>query len=159
MRGTVVPSTPFFKLTAGLDYSFNKFLYGNLQYVHGFIDEFGAGKQCYALPGEKPGGLSRCEDRIGDYLVLGFDLKFFSDALLIRFFGAFKLPHVDDKITGTETVDQRFTAVLFPQIAWAVWDATELTLGAFVFLGDKSTKFGDPAAGASELFLKAKFQY
>ncbi len=151
-RGTVVPSTPFFKLTAGLDYSFNKYLYGNIQYVHGFIDEFGAGKQCYALPGEKAGGATRCEDRVGDYFVLGADLKLFSDALLIRFFGAFKLPHADE-------LDQRFTAVLFPQIAWAVWDATELTLGAFVFLGDRSTKFGDPAAGASELFLKAKFQY
>ena len=51
------------------------------------------------------------------------------------------------------------TAVLFPQIMWAVWDATELSLGAFVFLGDRSTKFGDPAAGASEIFLKAKFSY
>jgi hypothetical protein len=151
-RGTVIPSTPFFKLTAGLDFSWNKYLYTNLQYVHGFIDEFGAGKQCYALPGEKAGGATRCEERIGDYLVVGADLKLFSDQLLIRMFGAFKVPHADE-------TDMRFTAVIFPQIAWAVWDATELTLGAFVFLGDRSTKFGDPTAGASELFLKAKFTY
>ena len=31
--------------------------------------------------------------------------------------------------------------------------------GSFVFLGDRSTKFGDPAAGATELFLKARFTY
>ena len=37
--------------------------------------------------------------------------------------------------------------------------ATELSVGAFVFLGDSSTKFGDPAAGASEVFAKAKFTY
>ena len=38
-------------------------------------------------------------------------------------------------------------------------ERTELSLGAFVFLGDRASKFGDPAAGASELFLKAKFTY
>lgn len=151
-RGTVIPSEPFFKLTAGIDYSWNKYLYTNLQYVHGFIDEFGAGKECYALPGELPGGHTRCERRIGDYLVLGSDIKLFSDQLMIRIFGAFKIPHHDE-------LDPRFTAVLFPQIAWAVWDATELSLGAFVFLGDRATKFGYPAAGATELFLKAKFTY
>jgi hypothetical protein len=40
-----------------------------------------------------------------------------------------------------------------------VWDAIELSLGAFVFLGDRSTKFGDPAVGASELFAKAGFTW
>ena len=49
-RGTVIPSTPFLKLTAGVDFTWNKYLYSNLQYVYGFIDEFGAGKQCYARP-------------------------------------------------------------------------------------------------------------
>jgi hypothetical protein len=151
-RGTVIPSTPFLKLTAGLDYSWNKYLYTNLQYVHGFIDEFGSGKQCYALPGEGPGGATRCENRIGEYLVAGADLKLFNEALLVRFFGAFRVPDIHDEMP-------RFTAVLFPQLAWAVWDATELTLGAFVFLGDSASKFGDPAAGASEIFLKAKFTY
>jgi hypothetical protein len=151
-RGVVVPSTPFVKLTAGLDYSFNKYLYGNLQYVYGFIDEFGAGKQAYALPKAQIGDTPRLEARIGHYLVAGADLKLFSDALLIRFFGAFKVPQIGDE-------SPRFTAVLFPQLAWAVWDATELSLGAFVFLGDRASKFGDPAAGASELFLKAKFTY
>lgn len=151
-RATVVPSTPFVKLTAGVDYTWNKYLYSNLQYVYGFIDEFGAGKQCYARPNSAIGDEPRCEARIGHYLVVGSDLKLFSDQLLIRFFGAFKVPQIDDQ-------DPKFTAVLFPQIAWAVWDATELSLGAFIFLGDHDTKFGDPAAGASEIFLKARFTY
>jgi hypothetical protein len=151
-RGTVIPSTPFVKVTAGLDYSWNKYIYSNLQYVYGFIDEFGAGKQCYALPGAHVGDEPRCESRIGHYLVVGSDIKLFSDQLLIRLFGAFKVPQLDDE-------SPKFTAVLFPQIAWAVWDATELSLGAFVFLGERDTKFGDPAAGASELFMKARFTY
>jgi hypothetical protein len=151
-RGTVVPSTPFVKVTGGMDFTWNKYLYSNLQYVYGFIDEFGAGDQCFARPGAMIGDAPRCEARIGHYLVLGSDLKLFSDQLLIRFFGAFKVPQIGDQ-------DPKFTAVLFPQIAWAVWDATELSLGAFVFLGDRDTKFGDPAAGASEIFLKARFTY
>ena len=72
--------------------------------------------------------------------------------MLLRFFGAFKVPQVGDQTP-------HFTAVLFPQIVWAVWDATELSVGAFVFLGPSDSKFGDPAAGATELFLKAKFTY
>jgi hypothetical protein len=151
-RGVVIPSTPFLKLTAGVDYSFNKYLYGNLQYVYGFIDEFGAGKQAYALPGAAIGDPARTEARIGHYLVAGADLKLFSDQLLIRMFGAFKVPQIGDE-------SPRFTAVIFPQLSWAVWQATELQLGAFVFLGDRASKFGDPAAGASEIFLKAKFTY
>jgi hypothetical protein len=152
-RGTVIPSTPFLKLTAGADFTWNKYLYSNLQYVYGFIDEFGSGQQCYARPNPTlVFGDNRCEARIGHYLVVGSDLKLFSDQLLIRFFGAFKVPQMGDE-------DPKFTAVLFPQIAWAVWDATELSVGAFVFLGDRDTKFGDPAAGASEIFMKARFTY
>jgi hypothetical protein len=151
-RGVVIPSTPFVKLTAGLDFSWNKYLYTNLQYVYGFIDEFGAGRQGYALPGAHVGDTPRMEARIGHYLVAGADVKLFSDQLLVRLFGAFKVPQIGDELP-------RFTAVLFPQLAWAVWDATELSLGAFVFLGDSASKFGDPAAGASEIFVKAKFTY
>jgi hypothetical protein len=151
-RGVVIPSTPFVKLTAGVDYSFNKHIYANFQYVYGFIDEFGAGRSFYARPGAAIGAPARAEARIGHYLVAGADFKLAHDALLLRFFGAFKIPQVGDE-------DPHFTAVLFPQIVWAVWDATELSLGSFVFLGPRDSKFGDPSAGATELFLKAKFTY
>ena len=40
-----------------------------------------------------------------------------------------------------------------------VADATELMLGGFILLGDRSTKFGDPAAGASEIFVKARVSF
>jgi hypothetical protein len=163
-RPVVIPSTPFFKLTVGLDYSWNKYLYTNVQYVHGFIDEFGAGVQTYAKQGAHPGDAPRVEDRIGDYMVVGADLKLFNEALLVRLFGAFKLPHADEpvqeKCDSLSVCSQaKFTAVIFPQLAWAVWDATELSLGAFIFLGDRDTKFGDPASGASEIFAKARFTY
>jgi hypothetical protein len=149
-RPTVVPSTPFVKSTIGFDLTINKYLYTNVQWVHGFIDEFGAGRAI--RPGVRVGAPPRTESGLGDYLVLGLDLKLLQEVLLIRVFGAFRIPHVDDQ-------DPKFTAVLFPQLSWAVWDGTEISLGSFVFLGDRSTKFGDPAAGATEVFLKAKFTY
>jgi hypothetical protein len=151
-RGTVIPSQPFVKLTAGIDYTWTKWLYSNLQYVHGFIDEFGGGQQCFAYAHAQIGDTPRCEARLGHYIVVGSDIKLFSDQLLLRFFGVFKIPQIGDQ-------NPKFTSVLFPQIAWAVWDATELSVGGFVFLGDHDTKFGDPAAGASEVFMKARFTY
>ena len=165
-RALVIPSTPFFKLTVGADMSVGSHVYLNAQYLHGFVDEFGAGKAMHPLenpsnscaadnmmPGcENP----RVDQRIGDYLVGGMDLKLASDVLLIRVFGIIKVPSLDNWHFEST---YKPTGVLFPQISWAVWDATELACGAFLFLGDRTTKFGDPAAGASELFVKAKFTY
>jgi hypothetical protein len=157
-RATNISGTPFFKLTIGGDYSIGSHVYINAQYVHGFIDEFGAG--VVARPKKNPsdpGELPRVEQRIGDYLVAGADVKLASDTLLLRFFGVLKVPSIDWE---TKSFDPwAFTMVLFPQVAYTVWDGAELSLGAFVYLGDRTTKFGDPAAGASELFTKAKFQW
>ena len=151
-RGIVIPKTPFPKVTFGVDYSFNKYVYANFQYVYGFIDEFGAGKQGYPKVGAMVGDRPRLESRLGHYFVLGPDIKVLDERLLIRLFGAFKIPQWDDP-------SKKFTAVLYPQLAYAVAAGTELALGAFIFLGDRSTKFGDPAAGATEIFLRGKFTY
>ncbi|HEX2570240.1 MAG TPA: DUF1302 family protein [Polyangia bacterium] len=184
-RPVVVPSTPFFKLTVGADYSIGEHVYLNAQYLHGFIDEFGAGVAVRlprygpgspASPGAQPKDfVPRIEQRIGDYFVTGVDLRFRGGTVLTRFFGVFKVPSPNPRFNPSAPEcataqsdlfpncrrfdDRRFTAVLFPQLIWQVWDSTELTLGAFVFLGDRSTKFGDPAAGATELFAKAKFTF
>ncbi len=40
---TIVDSRPFAKWTLGFDYTFNKYVFMNVQWVHGFPDEFGAG--------------------------------------------------------------------------------------------------------------------
>ena len=163
-RATVISNAPFFKLTIGADMSFGQHVYVNLQYLHGFIDEFGAGKDARGRQdvndpkkADDPRYGPLLTQRIGDYLVGGLDLKFFSDALLLRVFGVIKLPSLDP--TSWKLDPYRPTGVLFPQLTWTVWDGTDLMLGAFIFLGDRSTKFGDPAAGASEVFLKGRFQF
>jgi len=151
-RGTVIPSTPFAKYTIGVDYTFKNGFYLNFQYVHGFIDEFGAGRQGYAKAGAAVGDAPRLEERIGEYLVPTLQMKFFSDQVLVQLAGAIKIPSILD-------VEKKSCAVVNPLVEWAVWDATSLALGAFIFIGDHDTKFGDPAAGASEIYAKAKFTY
>lgn len=155
---TVVERTPFAKATVGIDYNIKGRVYFNIQYVHGFIDEFGAGRAARPRTNaidinEKP----RVESRIGDYVVAGLDIKMLGDRLLLRLFGVYKLPSFE--LTTKMWDDYAPTGVLFPQIAWTVWDATELSIGGFVMLGDRSTKFGDAAAGASEIFARARVSF
>jgi hypothetical protein len=156
LRPYVVSKTPFVKATVGADYTLaGGKIYLNLQYVHGFIDEFGSGRA--ARPRAEPGAPIRFESKLGDYLVGGMDLKLLRDRLLLRLFAVLKLPSVD---LETRLWDEYApTGVIFPQIVWTVWDATELMVGSFIMLGDRSTKFGDPAAGGTEVFAKAKISF
>jgi hypothetical protein len=157
-KPVVVESTPFVKATVGIDYTIAQRVYLNVQYVHGFIDEFGAGRA--ARPRRDSINLAespRIEARVGDYIVAGVDIKALRERLLFRLFAVFKLPSVD--LESRLWDDWAPTGVLFPQIVYHVFDGTELMLGAFIMLGDRSTKFGDPAAGGSEVFVKAKVSF
>jgi len=66
-----VPTTPFVKATAGLDWSYHDWFYINLMYVRGFFDEFN----------DKYG--------IHNYLVFATEFKFKQNEVQIRFAGAF----------------------------------------------------------------------
>jgi hypothetical protein len=178
VRGTIVPTTPFLKLTVGADMTIAGKLYINMQYIHGFIDEFGSGKAVHALnnplAAKDQSETPRVEQRLGDYIVAGADVHLASDRLLLRVFAVIKLPSLNFSPGAGESVTDefqlcdpakmqatcyKFTGVLFPQLIWSVWEATELSVGGFIFIGDRTTKFGDPAAGASEVFAKAKFSF
>ncbi len=69
---TLLEEGSFWKLAAGLDYSFTSWWYLNAQYLHGFVDEFGA-------------------DNLNDYVVAGSDLKFFNDQMTLRLFGIYQM--------------------------------------------------------------------
>jgi hypothetical protein len=62
----------FVKAVVGVDHSPFPWWYINVQYLHGFVDEFGA-------------------DHLDDYVVAGSDFKFFDDRLLLRLFGILNL--------------------------------------------------------------------
>jgi hypothetical protein len=127
---TVIDDTPFAKWTIGLDYTFSEHVYANVQWVHGLVDEFGAG-----VPGQKGWGISEgdtvrasgvtSEDadsvvcalgkdgtqcayellapRLADYAVAGLDLRFANNKGLLRLFGILALNGIDESFYNAET--------------------------------------------------------
>ncbi len=191
-RPLIFPDTPFAKWVVGLDYTFNRHLYVNLQWVHGLVDEFGAGDWINegwatraggvapdanllgcALLDEKRGEKCAVEllhPRIGDYLVLGTDIKLFGDKLLARLFLILDLSGIHEE-RWDEQAKQRvrnhhglfsaegFSAVIFPELTYNLGRGFELSGGALVQLGKSHTKFGDPAAGGSEVWTRARLSF
>lgn len=49
--------------------------------------------------------------------------------------------------------------MVFPQISFSPYASVDLTLGAFLYVGDADTKFGSPLTGPSTVFLKAKMTF
>jgi len=102
----VLDNTPFMKWVLGLDYTFGEHVYVNAMWVHGLVDEYGAGdwikkgyvvRQSGVIEGAnvlacalgKTGEACAREilrPRLGDYVVLGADYKFSNQAGTFRLF-------------------------------------------------------------------------
>jgi hypothetical protein len=126
----VTDNRPFAKWVLGLDYQFNRFIYMNTQWVHGFVDEFGAGDwmqpgvatrasdvsaatdcdfdlAAFAGTGEKCAGEWN-KPRLGDYLVWGTDFKALQGSFTFRLFTIWDLIGVY-RSTWDETAGARTT--------------------------------------------------
>jgi hypothetical protein len=194
----VVDDTPFLKWTVGLDYAFGDHVYANVQWVHGLSDEFGAGDFLHAGSSLRQSGVttndadtrSRCvlsaqltllgdgtrcarevlAPKLGDYIVLGVDLKFLDDAALLRLFTIWSMSGVTIE-QWSESQNKRvsnhfgiftkegFSAVLFPELTYNLGSGLELGAGALIELGKDYSKFGDPAAGGSTVFTRARYSF
>jgi hypothetical protein len=106
--------------------------------------------------------------RQADYLVLGVDVKFLDDQLLTRLFTIWDLSGYGESFYDPELGYRRtdyhafytpegFSAVLFPEISYNFGNGLELASGALVQLGKSYTKFGDPVAGGSVAFARARY--
>lgn len=134
MEAVNVSSSPFIKATLGLDYTFTRWLYVNIQYVRGFFDEF--------------------NDRYGihNYLAPAADLKFADDAVRLRLAGAWNL----DDLSAAAFPE--VTWVILPSVEltgglWAYLGDTK-PLDPYSYGG--RSKFGQKAAGRSVAYLRAK---
>jgi len=186
-RPIVVEDKPFFKWTVGLDYTFGGMLYVNAMWAHGLADEYGAGdwiygtdtvRQAGTLGGvpeivgcaiAQDGGLCAHEvlrPRIGDFLVLGFDVRFLDDQALARLFTILELSgYTRSTVRGGERLEtslpfytpEGFSAAIFPEFSYNFGNGLELGAGALFNLGKSYTKFGDPAAGGSITFVRARY--
>jgi hypothetical protein len=140
----------FIKATVGMDYTPFPWWYINVQYLRGFVDEFGANK-------------------LGDYLVAGMDFKMLRDKLLLRIFGLVKFPVtcdtdrfglcLEDTGPGARRRREDASAAIFPQIVVAPVNGAEFTVGAFLYFGARDTKFGSPTTGASTVFARARILF
>ena len=179
---TVVDDTPFAKWNLGVDYTLFGRALISIQWVHGFVDEFGAGDFIHpgyaAVRGVSP---EECGDpelcvtetlrrRLGDYLVVGGDARFFSDKLLTRLFVVWDLTGlVKDSYNRRTRTRQRSlvspfskegaSAVIFPEITYNAGGGVELSVGALAKLGGDTSKFGDPAAGGTDIWTRARYSY
>ncbi len=142
-------SHPFVKSTIGVDYTAGKHVYLQAQYLHGFIDEFGAG-------------------HMGDYLVGGTDLIFFGRHLVFRTFAVVDFPRLDKSLprsnTGPYAIvgfnDDKASVVVAPDlIIVPPWGFATFELGGFAFFGRYDTKFGQPATGSSIVYFKVTGQF
>jgi hypothetical protein len=186
----VVDATPFLKWVVGLDYTFGEHVYVNAQWVHGMMDEYGAGDFIHKGWAVRQGGASeganllscalqrdgtQCarevlRPRLGDYVVLGMDLKFMDTALLIRTFfivdvTGFVVEEWDDeagKRVQTKLSPfskEGYSVVIFPEVGYNFGNGLELAAGVLLQLGEDYTKFGDPAAGGSLAWTRGRFSF
>jgi hypothetical protein len=196
----VVSSDPFAKWTVGVDYTVAAgpaTIMFNAQWVHGLVDEFGAGDWAFGdavavrqseaiggavgdpgpalLPCATEGRGRECarevtRPKVADYLVFGTDINFARNRGLFRLFTLWDLSGytVD---SWNQNRNQRvrehfslltpegFTAVLYPELRYNLGYGFELHAGLLLQLGRNYTKFGDPAAGGSQVFVRGKFSY
>jgi hypothetical protein len=154
ITGDTVEERPFVKYTIGADYTINEYLFVTGQFIHGFIDEFGA-------------------SAVNDYWMLNGDLKLLGEKLLIRLSVIGELPHDDDDIELDDDDDGRPESlaigatndgaigsfVITPTITLRPMDGLELALGSYFLFGHEESKFGMPAAGPSLAFFRAKASF
>jgi hypothetical protein len=117
----------FFKVTAGVDYSIFYWWYINVQYMHGFVDEWGM-------------------NDLSDYLVAGSDFKLFAERLLLRMF----------TVISINPDEEDYSVILYPEMTFSFWQDVDFVLGGLFHVGDRTTKYGSPLAGPSMVFLKGK---
>jgi hypothetical protein len=134
IKNVNVPATPFVKATAGVDYTFTKWLYMNAMYIRGFFDEF---NDLYGLH---------------NYVTLAADLKFLDNELQIRLSGILDCNDLSNVAYG------QITWVVVPSVEMT-WGA--FYFGGDTNMKDpldysSRYKFGQKAAGRSFAFFKTK---
>ena len=169
-RPTIIEGDVFAKWTLGVDYTVNKFLYLNGQWVHGMADEFGAGD--FLRPGTvvRAGGADWeiLRNRIGDYAVVGADIL--TGPATLRLFSVVDVTgyvkESGDTSGGARQVDEYspfskegFSAVLYPELMFNMGTGLTASVGTIQMFGESYTKFGDLAAGGDLVFVRGRYQF
>ncbi len=186
----VLEQKPFLKWVLGLDYTFGEHVYVNAMWVHGMVDEFGAGdfitpgyavRQSGVVEGanilscalSKNGETCAREilrPRLGDYVILGTDLKFMNDAALFRLFTILDVTGLEERTWDDEQSKrvtrkispfsaEGFSMVLFPSLEYNFGNGLELSAGGLFQLGKSYTKFGSAETGGNVLWTRGRYSF
>ena len=82
---------------------------------------------------------------MGDYVLAGSEFKMFSETVALRLFSILDL--------------EELSAVIYPELFIRGWTNTEVSIGAFAFLGEPDTKFGSRLTGPNTVFLKGRYSF
>lgn len=129
----------FFKITAGLDYTFPGGWYFNLQYIYGFFNE-------------------QVWDELHHYAILAFRKTFFRDRLLLQLSAGIE---IDSQRTQREKQDGNQIGLGFivnPEIHYKPADAATLILGAIVTRGQEGTTLR-LFQSLTQVYLHARFNF
>ncbi len=164
-RPDTVTDEAYAKWTLGIDYTLGPLVYVNAQWVHGMVDEFGAGDFLSPAFVTRAAGSDWEIRRLrqGDYAVVGVDLNLrratarlfaISDVTGYRL----ETRHKDGRVSTEHfsALSKRgASGVLYPELMFDLGDGLDLSVGALILLGQEHTKFGDPAAGGDIVFTRA----
>ncbi len=106
--------------------------------------------------------------RLGDFIVAGVDIRFLDDQALLRLFTILEMSGYEestfDPIAGERVssslpfyTPEGFSASILPEFSYNFGNGLELSLGSLFNLGKTYTKFGDPAAGGSITYMRARY--
>lgn len=86
-------------------------------------------------------------EKLGYYVVCGSDIKLWDERILIRFFSVIELSK------------KHPSSLVFPMFQLNPWGSFELKIGAFVPIGSKESKFGQPATGPTTIFFQGSASF
>ncbi len=118
MDTTILKKEAYVKFVLGADYNFANGAYLNIQYMHGFINERG-------------------NDNLNDYFFIQAEKKFFDDKLkIVPLAGGFI-------VNDWEDIENNYSIVYMPSIAYQATDNAEITLMATIFEGEGTNMFAN----------------
>jgi len=189
-RPLVVEDRAFLKWVLGLDYTFGEHVYVNAMWVHGMVDEFGAGDfitsgfavrqsglvdganvlACALVKNGETCAREILRPRLGDYVIVGADLKFMNQAALFRLFAILDAtPLTESAWDGDQgkrvmrsmspLSAEGFSMVLFPQLEYNFGNGLELSAGGLFQLGKSYTKFGSAETGGNVLWTRGRYSF
>jgi hypothetical protein len=107
--------------------------------------------------------------RLGDYVVIGLDIHFADDKALIRLFNILEVTgYYHDYWSDADNrrvqkflspFGEGFSMIVYPEFNYNFGNGLDLGFGALVQLGKDFTKFGDPAAGGSLVWTRARYRF